>query len=120
MFSQLKEKISRHIKVRLDLVRLEVVERSSGVLSYLMFSLICLFVVFCVLLFIGFGFSEVLTDMGLSRGASFFITTGAYVLLLILIVVLRRQIVGVFSDIFVRIMTEGEDDDENERDNKQK
>ena len=114
MFSNLKEKITRHIQVRLDLIRLEVVERSSGVMSYLLFALICLFVFFVILLFIGFGVAELLYDAGMSRGASFITTTGLYVLLFVLVVVLRRNITGFFSDMFIRIMTEQEDDDNDE------
>jgi len=112
MFSNLKDKISRHIQVRLDLIRLEVVERSSAVMSYLIFALICLFIFFAVLLFVGFGLAEVLYDMGMSRGASFLTTTGIYILFFVLIVVLRRNITGFFADIFINVMTEEDEDDD--------
>lgn len=118
MFSNLKEKISRHIQVRIDLVRLEVVERSSAVMSYLIFALICLFIFFAILLFVGFGIAEVLYDMGMSRGASFLTTTGIYILLFVLIVLLRRSITGFFSDTFIGVMTEDDDDDIDEQKNK--
>jgi hypothetical protein len=111
MFSNLKEKISRHIQVRLDLVRIEVVERSSAVMSYLIFALICLFI---------FGLAEVLYDMGMSRGASFLTTTGIYILVFILVVLLRRNIIRLFSDLFIRVMTEDEEDENEKPENAQK
>ncbi|MBX2905957.1 MAG: phage holin family protein [Taibaiella sp.] len=120
MFSNLKEKISRHIQVRIDLVRLEVVERSSALMSHLLFALICLFVFFAILLFVGFGLAEVLYDIGLSRGISFLITTGIYILLFVLVVLLRRNIIGFFSDTFIRVMTEGNDEDEQDAENGKK
>jgi hypothetical protein len=120
MFSNLKEKISRHIQVRLDLVRIEVVERSSAVMSYLIFALICLFIFFAVLLFVGFGLAEVLYDMGMSRGASFLTTTGIYILVFILVVLLRRNIIRLFSDLFIRVMTEDEEDENEKPENAQK
>lgn len=110
MFDNVKEKITRHIQIRIDLFKLEVIERSSGIMSYFMFALICLFIFFAVILFLGFGMSELFTDMGMSRGGSFMLMTGIYVLLLTTIVLMRKRITGLFSDTFVRILTEEEKD----------
>ena len=114
MLSNVKEKITRHIQVRIDLFKLEVIERSSGIMSYFMFSFICLFVFFAIILFLGFGMSEVFTDMGMSRGGSFMLMTGIYAFILTAIIVMRKSITGFFSDTFVRIMTESDKEDEPE------
>lgn len=114
MLSNVKEKITRHIQVRIDLFKLEVIERSSGIMSYFMFSFICLFVFFAIILFLGFGMSEVFTDMGMSRGGSFMLMTGIYAFILTAIIVMRKRITGFFSDTFVRIMTESDKEDEPE------
>lgn len=121
MFSNVKEKITRHIQIRVDLLKLEVIQRSSGIMSYFMFSLICLFIFFSVIMFLGFGLSELFIDAGMSRGASFLLTTGLYVLLLTTIILLRGKITRFFSSTFISILTEnsqekeGTDDEDNEK-----
>lgn len=121
MFSNVKEKITRHIQIRVDLLKLEVIQRSSGIMSYFMFALICLFIFFSVIMFLGFGLSELFTDAGMSRGASFLLTTGIYMLLLTVIVMLRGRITRFFSSTFISILTENseekeeKDDEDNEK-----
>jgi hypothetical protein len=121
MFSNVKEKITRHIQIRIDLLKLEVIHRSSGIMSYFMFALICLFIFFSVIMFLGFGLSELFIDAGMSRGASFLLTTGLYLLLLTTIILLRGRITRFFSSTFISILTEtseekeGTDDEDNEK-----
>ena len=121
MFSNVKEKITRHIQIRVDLLKLEVIQRSSGIMSYFMFALICLFIFFSVIMFLGFGLSELFIDAGMSRGASFLLTTGLYVLLLTTIILLRGKITRFFSSTVISILTEnsqekeGTDDEDNEK-----
>jgi hypothetical protein len=121
MFSNVKEKITRHIQIRIDLMKLEVIHRSSGIMSYFMFALICLFIFFSVIMFLGFGLSELFIDAGMSRGASFLLTTGLYLLLLTTIILLRGRITRFFSSTFISILTEtseekeGTDDEDNEK-----
>lgn len=121
MFSNVKEKITRHIQIRVDLLKLEVIQRSSGIMSYFMFALICLFIFFSAIMFLGFGLSELFIDAGMSRGASFLLTTGLYVLLLTTIILLRGKITRFFSSTFISILTEnsvekeGTDDEDNEK-----
>jgi hypothetical protein len=50
----------------------------------------------------------------MSRGGSFMLMTGVYVLLLTTIVLLRKRITGFFSDTFVRILTEEEKEEKTE------
>jgi len=121
LFSDLKEKITKHIQVRIDLLKLDMIEGSSGILSYFMFAFICLFIFFAIILFFGLGLSEVFSDAGMSRGASFLLTMGIYCLLLFIVVLLRKSISRFFSGVFIRIMTEGDvkddADDKNESKN---
>jgi hypothetical protein len=118
IIAQLKEKVTAYAEVYIKLLKVNFIERTSDILSYFIFSVICVFITFCILLFLGMGFSEFLTDAGLSKTAAVFITSGTYLLLLLIIIMLRKQIVNFFAAIFVRIMTEAdkkpEDDDDDE------
>jgi hypothetical protein len=118
--NQIKEKVTQYVDVRVKLVKLTVISRTSGLLSYFMYALIALFVLFCVLLFSGFSLVDGLVAMGLSHLASTLIVLGIYVLMLGLLVGLRKSIIRGFSGIFIRILTEAdnEDDDDDEEEEK--
>ena len=111
MFSELKQKVTRYIEVNIKLAKLSFIERSANVFSYFLFALICLFLCFCIFLFIGFGLTEVFIEAGLSKMVSFFVVIGIYVLFLLIIVGLRKRITRFFSNGFVNVLTEGDDAD---------
>ena len=114
IFSRIKEKITDYIDVRVKLIRLSVISRTSGILSYIMYAFICLFILFCILLFSGFGLTEGLIALGLSRLVSTLITLGVYILMLLLLVSMRKSIIKSFSNMFIRVLTEGGEGDEGE------
>lgn len=109
MFAQFKDKITRYIDVNVKLLKLGFVEHTSNILSYFIFAMIGLFIVCCILLFIGFGLTEGLVALGLPHVASFFITSGVYILLLLCVVGLRKSIIRSFANLFVSVMTENDD-----------
>ena len=119
IFTSIKEKITGYLDVHIKLMRLSFIERTSGLLSYLMFGMIVLFIFFCIILFLGFGLTELFTSLGLSRMASIFVTIGVYILLLTLVLGLRKNITRFFSNGLITVLTDG-DDDEDKNDEKEK
>ncbi len=115
IISELKEKVTQYLNVYVKLLKVNFIGRAANVFSYFFFALICLFIFFCIILYIGFGLTEVFADAGLSKTASFFIVTGIYALLLIIVVALRKQITRFFASGFIRALTDGDDEEEKER-----
>lgn len=115
LINQLREKITRYLDVHIKLFRINFIERTSNLMSYFMFALISLFIVFCIILFLGLGLTEAFMIAGLSKMVSFFLTIAVYILLLLLVVMLRKNITRAFSSIFIRVLTEGDEDDSDEK-----
>ena len=111
ILSDLREKITRYIDVHVKLIRISFIERTSALLSYLIYALILLFIFFCIILFLGFGLTEVFVSAGLSKAVSFFITIGVYIILFIIAIALRKKITRFFANEVVNVMTE--EDSEN-------
>lgn len=114
IFSKWKDKIAQNIDVHIRLFKLNFVERTSHVLSYFIFSILGLFFVFAVLVFMGMGLAEVFSELTQSRAAGYFLAMASYIVLFALVFLLRRPIIRAFSGIFVRILTDTEDDDDDD------
>jgi len=112
IFSGIKEKITRYVDVHVKLLKISFIERSANVFSYFLFALICLFLCFCMVLFLGFGLTEVFIEAGLSKMVSFFAVIGIYFLFLLIAIALRKKITRFFASGFIRELTEGDDGDE--------
>lgn len=111
-----KDKIAHYIDLRVSIMKLSFIERTSGVLSFFIYVFISLFLATAVLLFLGIGLAEWLATVLDSKAGGFFMTAGIFLLLVILLAVLRKGIVKAFSNIFIRIMTQNDDeDDKNKR-----
>jgi hypothetical protein len=119
IFSDIKEKVVKYIEVNISLFKINLIGKTSGLMSYFMFALIALFMVSCIILFVGFGLTEVFFESGFSRTASYFLTTGVYCLLLVVIVLLRRPIIRFFANSVVDVLTEDERNDEDSMSNVQ-
>ena len=60
IFGDLKERVLQYVDVQVKLFKINFIGRSASLFSYFpVFKLICLFVFFCIILFIGFGLTEV-------------------------------------------------------------
>ncbi len=114
IISELKERVLQYVDVHVKLFKINFIGRSANLFSYFLFSLICLFILFCVFLFIGFGLTEVFINAGMSKMASFFLVIGIYILLLLIVVALRKNITRFFAGGFIRVLTEGDDEEEEE------
>jgi hypothetical protein len=111
--SNWKEKIAQYFEVHINLVKLGVVERLSKLLSYLILVLIFLFLSVCILIFIGIGLTEFFHEvLYFSRNAAYFLTAGTYFLGLIVLYLGRKYIVRIFSGVFIRILTENDEEEE--------
>ncbi len=116
IFTQLKEKVAQYVNVYVKLFKINFIGRTSNIFSYFLFALICLFIFFCIILFIGFGLTEVFVEAGLSKMLSFFLVVVIYVLMLIMVVALRKRVTRIFAAEFIKILTE---DDEKENNNEE-
>ena len=84
LISNLKDKVAQYVDVYVRLIKINFIGRTSNLLGYFMFAIISLFLVFCIVLFVGFGLSEVFQGMGVSKMVGFFLTVAFYFLLLII------------------------------------
>ena len=114
ILSKWKDKVAHYVDVRLSLMRLNLIERASTVVSYLILTFIALFISLAVLIFLGIGMGEAFADLVDSRAGGYFITAGIYALLAALIFLARQNIVNAFAGIFIRIMTEPSEHDAEE------
>jgi uncharacterized protein YqhQ len=112
LVQNIKDKVTQFVDVRLNLVKLTVIERSSSVLGYLIYTFILLFLVLAVFLFLGIGLQEWFSELVDSRIGGAFMTMGFYVLLILLAFVLRKKILAGFAGIFISILTAQDPDDE--------
>lgn len=114
IFGSIKEKVTQYIDVHVKLMKLNLMGSASKLMSYLMFAMICMFIVFAVILLLGFGIAETFVSLGLSRVGSYFATFGIYLLLLLAVVGLRKNITNFFAGTFLKVLTDDSDDDDNE------
>ncbi len=119
VFGEIKDRISRYIDVNVDLVKVNLIGRTAVLVSYLIFSLIALLIVFCIALFMGLGLTSALMETGMSTVAAYFVTMAIYLVLLIIVILLRKPISRFFADSLVEVLTtyEGDDDDNDLKNN---
>jgi hypothetical protein len=112
LFSKWKDKITQNVQLRIDLVKLELIERTSIILSYFIFTIICLLLALCILLFLGMGLGEFFSNLTGSNALGYTITAGIYILLFVILALARRPIVKMFLGFFINVMTDNEDLDD--------
>jgi len=116
VISKWKDKIAHYVDVRLNLIKLGFIERTSNILSYLIFVFISLFLAVSILIFVGIGIGEYFASVLDSRAGGFFITAGFYVLLLAIMFLARTAITNGFAGVFIRILTAEEPDQDDKKD----
>lgn len=113
IFSSVKDKITGYIDTRVRLIKLNLIGHTARVMSFIFFALVTLFIIFAIILFLGFGLTEVFVANGFERYAAMFITVGIYVGLLVIVLLLRKPFTKFFAGTVINVMTEnGEDDEE--------
>lgn len=112
IITEWKDKITQYLELRTKLIKLGVIDKASGLLSYFIFTIICLFFLLAILIFTGMGLGEFFAALLNSYTAGYFITAGIYILLFLLFIAMRKRIIGAFSGLFIRVLTEGEEKEE--------
>ena len=115
-FNRWKDKATNYLDVRLGLIKLGLIDRASSVLGHLLISFIYIFLTLSTLTFIGYGLMEAFSNMLDSRVGGAFMTAGLFALLLAVTFVVRNSIINAFAGIFIRVLTENDEDDEEEHD----
>jgi hypothetical protein len=111
-FSKWKDKITQYVDVRIQLFKLEFIEKTSNVLSYIIFSFVMLLITMSILIFLGIGLGEWLCEVLHTRTGGFFATAGIYIIFMLIIFGFRKQLVRAFSSMFIRILTDDKDHQE--------
>lgn len=111
IFSSVKDRITRYIEVQVDLVKVDLIGRTAGVVSYVLFALIGLLILFCIVLFMGLGLTSAFVKAGMSPLGAYFLTTGIYLLLLLVVILMRRPITRFFADSLVEVITASADEE---------
>lgn len=114
-----KDRISNLVETKFRLLQLEFVERASGVMSFLILSVLLLLLGFGVFLFIGLGVAEMLSEVMKSYISGYMAVAGFYLALLLILFALRKKIIRKFTGIFISVMTEPREDEDDEEDDKE-
>src|SRR3954471_19957542 len=99
VFNRWKEKANNFIDVRLGLLKLSLIERTSNVIGRLLLLIIYIFLGMTVLSFIGFGLMEVFAAWFDSRIAGAFATGALFLILLLMVFAMRKAILAAFAGI---------------------
>ncbi len=118
LFNSWKDKATAYVDVRLGLLKLSLIERTSNVIGHLLISIIYIFFTLAALTFLGFGLMETFASLFDSRVGGAFATAGLFILLMLVIFLMRKSIIRSFAGIFIRVLTEGDDDDDDEEHDK--
>ncbi|RYD58746.1 MAG: hypothetical protein EOP56_03935 [Sphingobacteriales bacterium] len=111
-----KHKIAHYIDVRLQLMKLSIIERVSNVLSYFIFAFITLFLGVAILVFLGISIGEALSSLVDSRALGYLMTTGIYVLLFVVLILCRTAITNKFAGVFITMLTHIDDEEKDDKD----
>ncbi|NDC40070.1 MAG: hypothetical protein EBZ77_00710 [Chitinophagia bacterium] len=105
-FESIKTKIAQYVEVYLDMLKVNVVEKSSYILSYFIFSLAGLFVFFCFIFLLSFGIVEAFVVLGISKIGALFLTAALYLLLLLLLFAMRKSLTRGVANMFISMFTD--------------
>ncbi len=110
-----RDKATRYVDVRMQLIKLGIIERASNVLGSMMIGFILLFLAFSMLIFMGMGIMKAMSLWLNSEIGGSFATAGIFLLFILIIGGMHKKITAAFAGMFIGIITasdEDEDDDE--------
>lgn len=111
MFSKIFDKLIGYLQVRFDVLKLSVIERIAVVMGFCMLMILGMMLSSAILLFLGIALSEFFGELTGSVTIGYFIVTGIFALLLVLVFVFKRTVMKWFAGLFVSLLTTDEDDD---------
>lgn len=120
IFSKWKDKITQGIGDKIQSVKLDFIDKTSGILGYILFAFIAIFISLSVLLFLGFGMAEAFSEAFDSRPWGYLATAGVFLILVGILFAFRQKFVDNFAGIFIRMLTQQNDDDEEEEKDEKK
>lgn len=109
-FGQIKDKIAHEIETRIDIVKLGIIEQVSKTLSYFIFILFCIFLLGAILIIAGLGIGEYFAGVTGSYICGYFIAAGIYALLLGILIIFRKHLSKLFTDLFIKQLTDKDDE----------
>jgi uncharacterized membrane protein YqjE len=113
IISNLKEDIMELIKVKMQVLRLEIFEKTSIAASFLIYGLIIINLVFFALLFAFMALGFLFGDLIHSVAGGFGIVVFIYLLLLAALILCRKSILTGFQNSFLKEMDADLTNDEN-------
>lgn len=119
-FSKWKDKITQGIGDKIQSVKLDFIDKTSGILGYILFSFIAIFIALSVLLFIGFAIAEGFSDLFGSHAWGYLATAGLFLILVMVLFAFRQKFVDQFAGIFIRMLTQQQDDDDDDETEEEK
>lgn len=104
-FQSLKSKAVDYISLKFEILRLELVERIVNVIGYLIFTIILLFLVFAVVLFLSYGLAEFFSSVFENRTLGYFATAGVILVLTGIVLWQSKNIIKFFANKIVGLVT---------------
>ncbi len=111
MMGKLFDKLIKYAETKLNVLKLSFVERVALVMGFCMFLMMCMFVSLVIIIELGLGLGLMIGDWVGFVAAGYFITAGFFTLILVGIYTARRKLMRFFTNVFIKLLT---DDDENE------
>lgn len=106
------KEIKRLIHATLTLLKIKVIKKSVRLLTDLVSGFILLLLVLISLFFLGIALALYISSLFHSYFLGFLVTGAGGIILLLLFQLFKPQIKRLFRDIFTRILTEKEDEEE--------
>lgn len=116
IFQKWKDKISGMVESRVRLLQLELIERVSGAMSFLIFVVIFLLLAFGIVMFIGLGIAEMLSELFKSYILGYITVAAFFMILMMVFAANRKRMLKGLSSRFISVLTEKKDDDDDEDD----
>lgn len=118
IFQKWKDKITGLVESKVRLLQLELIERVSGAMSFLIFTVIFLLLSFGVVMFIGLGIAEMLSELMNSYILGYITVAGFFLILILIFAGSRKSLLKFLTSKFINVLTEKivHDDDEDEKD----
>lgn len=110
--NSIKEKITHYIQLRYEDLRLEVIERLSNIMGYLVFILSTFFLFSVGFIFLGFGLAEWLSKLFGSRAAGYFSTSGIFLIAAVILILTGKRIAQYFANKMVGLLSAPKQDDD--------
>ncbi len=111
-----KDKIIALVETKVRLMQLDFIERTSSLMSNFIFLLVFILLGFGVFLFVGLGLAELFSELLASNILGYLTAASFYLLIGVLLYLLRKRMLTKLSNMFISILTEKCDDDEDDGD----